>query len=370
MQQRKALLDSPAYDSFLKRWKLSVYFSLRFQEIASPLEASVSSQDPLQVPPEQQTNNTLQLQLQPSLALWHALQRCTADEVYLQPLADKFARLVLQLLARYAVWLAEGLSARRASGSTGPPQDPPSAVSQGSSTRGGRASPEQCALARADLDCLSAWIQDKFWPELQKRLDPLSPQAVQSIHDSFEEARGQLIAQAAPLKDEIVDVLVDKCLTVLRQVRGISATYRMTARPVPTRPSHYASGVLQPLRAFLDTPAGKCLQPRAQEELAEGVVASVSQQYAAMVSELLDMLHKTEQSLARVRRNKPADAAAATEGSELTNIQKISLQLFLDTQEYGAQIKKFGLQPSAVEHYQALWRTVAPEDQQNELSSI
>ena len=27
----QALQDSPAYDSFLKRWKLSVYFSLRFQ---------------------------------------------------------------------------------------------------------------------------------------------------------------------------------------------------------------------------------------------------------------------------------------------------------------------------------------------------
>ena len=64
----------------------------------------------------------------------------------------------------------------------------------------------------------------------------------------------------------------------------------------------------------------------------QGVVASISQQYAAMVSELLDMLQKTEQSLARVRRNKPADAAAAADGSELTNIQKISLQLFLDTQ--------------------------------------
>lgn len=64
----------------------------------------------------------------------------------------------------------------------------------------------------------------------------------------------------------------------------------------------------------------------------QGVVASVSQQYAAMVSELLDMLHKTEQSLARVRRNKPADAAAAADGTELSNIQKICLQLFLDTQ--------------------------------------
>ena len=66
--------------------------------------------------------------------------------------------------------------------------------------------------------------------------------------------------------------------------------------------------------------------------LVQGVVASVSQQYAAMVSELLDMLQKTEQSLARVRRNKPADAIAAANGAELSNIQKISLQLFLDTQ--------------------------------------
>ena len=66
--------------------------------------------------------------------------------------------------------------------------------------------------------------------------------------------------------------------------------------------------------------------------LVQGVVASVSQQYAAMVSELLDMLQKTEQSLARVRRNKPADAIAAADGAELSNIQKISLQLFLDIQ--------------------------------------
>ncbi len=62
----------------------------------------------------------------------------------------------------------------------------------------------------------------------------------------------------------------------------------------------------------------------------QGVAATVSQQYASMVSELLDMLQKTEQSLARVRRNKPADSAAVGDGSELSNIQKISLQLFLD----------------------------------------
>ena len=62
----------------------------------------------------------------------------------------------------------------------------------------------------------------------------------------------------------------------------------------------------------------------------QGLVSSVCQQYGSMVSELLDMLHKTEQSLARVRKNKPADVTAAAGGSEITNIQKISLQLLLD----------------------------------------
>ncbi len=50
--------------------------------------------------------------------------RCTADRVYLQPLADKFARLVLQLLARYAFWVAEGIaSTKSSSGAATPSQD-------------------------------------------------------------------------------------------------------------------------------------------------------------------------------------------------------------------------------------------------------
>lgn len=48
--------------------------------------------------------------------------------MYLQPLADRFVRLVLQLLARYAVWLAKGLSARSAS--TGATLEQDGAVSQ------------------------------------------------------------------------------------------------------------------------------------------------------------------------------------------------------------------------------------------------
>ena len=45
------------------------------QEIAGPLEASVSASGLTPVTQEQQPDNSLQLQLQPSLAVWHALQR-------------------------------------------------------------------------------------------------------------------------------------------------------------------------------------------------------------------------------------------------------------------------------------------------------
>lgn len=62
----------------------------------------------------------------------------------------------------------------------------------------------------------------------------------------------------------------------------------------------------------------------------QALVGNVCLQFASMVSELLDMLHKTEQSLAKVRRNKAPDVTAATGTSEISNIQKISMQLLLD----------------------------------------
>ncbi len=40
--------------------------------------------------------------------LLSSLQRCLAADVFLRPLADKFTRLALQLVARYAGWLSSG----------------------------------------------------------------------------------------------------------------------------------------------------------------------------------------------------------------------------------------------------------------------
>lgn len=51
-----------------------------------------------------------------SSALVALLGRCLAPDVFLRPLADKFARLALQLAARYAAWLQGGVSNDGAAG--------------------------------------------------------------------------------------------------------------------------------------------------------------------------------------------------------------------------------------------------------------
>ena len=59
---------------------------------------------------------------QASAALADALQRCVAPDVFLAPLADRFVRLALQLVARYASWLAAGLAARTSPDEAPPPE--------------------------------------------------------------------------------------------------------------------------------------------------------------------------------------------------------------------------------------------------------
>ena len=64
-------------------------------------------------------------------SLYVELHRCSAEDVFLQPIADKFVRLVLQLLARYSCWLTDGLAGKPAGSSTQPAQNGTAQVTSG-----------------------------------------------------------------------------------------------------------------------------------------------------------------------------------------------------------------------------------------------
>jgi hypothetical protein len=76
----------------------------------------------------------------------------------------------------------------------------------------------------------------------------------------------------------------------------------------------------------------------------------------ALAEELLTTVRKTESSLKRLKK---AQAQAEDGAGAMSDSDKIALQLHLDVAEFGQQITKFGLTPSALPAYVKLQEVVA-----------
>ncbi|CAL8471248.1 g10790 [Coccomyxa elongata] len=364
-----ALRNSDAYASFQGRWKLSVYYGLRFQNIAGGLDAAVSAPplEPASAAPD--LPNPLNLHLRPMLALHHSLTRCTAQDVWLQPLAEKFARLALQLLARFAAWLGAGMDARSVAATGAAAAAPNDADPAQPSTMGGDtwavgAKADVLCTVQADADVLLQWVRADFLDELMHLMPFLTPEASEGVRAALLEGASSVASQAAALVRAVIEELTETCSAVLKQLRGITATYRMTTRPAPTKASHYVAAILSALRTFLDGEAAARLGPEARSEIAEGVIAGVTQRFATQARDLLESLRKTESSLKRLKKSRAGEAASDGPGA-LSDADKVNVQLFLDAQEYGTHIKRFGVESAELPAYVELWNAVAPPDRKD-----
>jgi hypothetical protein len=94
------LRSSEAYTTFLAAWNLPLYFQIRFQEVARPLEEALG-------PTLAAASGPTGPQLAARNQLVAAVNACFSPEVFFRPLAGRFLKLALQCVARYTVW-AEG----------------------------------------------------------------------------------------------------------------------------------------------------------------------------------------------------------------------------------------------------------------------
>ena len=81
--------------NFVHRWNLPVYFQIRFQEIAGPVEEACQELFALEI-------GGGKFHLKASRVIIEAVASCWKPEVVLKPLAPKFWKLTLQIIARYA----------------------------------------------------------------------------------------------------------------------------------------------------------------------------------------------------------------------------------------------------------------------------
>ncbi len=65
---------------------------------------------------------------------------------------------------------------------------------------------------------------------------------VQAVTSALQGAGRSLSDTGGLLLDLVVDESAERCVAVVRQLKGITATYRMTSKGPPTRHSHYVTG--------------------------------------------------------------------------------------------------------------------------------
>jgi conserved oligomeric Golgi complex subunit 2 len=389
--QVTAFRSSTCYKAFLKKWNLPAYFSLRMQEIGGAVEVGLSDILPTNTKSDDKAFMFTQTQV-----VWDELERCTASNIFLKPLSDKFSRLSMQLGgARYARWIEDSLKHNKGNSGSGDGDTMDSNNNDGEAGRGedqGSAtqptvttttsltsSQEQLVNLYCDVEKLNTAIHTIFLPKLTSLLltndddddDDEQQDAVKgALSLGFSEVSITLKSAQETVLQHIAHQIAGECLSVLTQLRGIVATFRMTARAAPTRPSHYASLVLQPLQKNIQQKMNVQLKSSddgggsAVGKVSELVVAEVAERFAALAGDTLSAVRKTESSLRRLKTRKAGgggtdDQPEAAAAAALSTDQLIAMQLNLDAREFGKHAKAAGVNVQHLKQYQSLMKAVA-----------
>lgn len=372
--QVERLRASQAYVGLQKKWNLAVYFSLRYQDVATALEDTLTTTG--MAPREGPDGQPGGFAYVATAAAWKALQSCTDAGIFLPPLADRFLRLVLQVVTRYSTWIGEGLRSAEGPDSNGTqaPQEEGAVAAEG--RWGAGASAEQLVRLWRDIAALQAAIHGDLLQDLLTLVrgpDPADSTAgavaEEAIVAAFADCSTGLAAAAHITLNAAADVLVTKCCEALKQLRGIVATFRMTARSPPTRPAQYAITILTPLRDFVAGPGAECLDSAGRATLARAVVDGVAMQYCQLASSTLSTVRKTESSLRRLKSRK-VGGGATPEGGDAgaaPDIDKmIEMQLALDVAEFKSKAEECGVLPGELASLEELTAAVAPVDEDAE----
>ncbi|XP_027334361.1 conserved oligomeric Golgi complex subunit 2 [Abrus precatorius] len=350
------------YAEFMKQWNIGVYFSLRFQEIAGSLESvlTTSSLVPVQNSDGGEANYQ-DLTLKHSVTLLESLRSCWREDVLVLSCSDKFLRLSLQLLSRYSNWLSSGLTARK---------------NHNTSTSSGcewavTAVIDDFIFVIHDIRCLEELVRGDYLQHVLQLLSLCSPDVLESVRQSILQG-GQSLKSLEPLVIKaVVESLVEKSVEDLRQMKGITATYRMTNKPLPVRHSPYVSGVLRPLKAFLDGErATRYLANETRNEILLWAATEITDRYYELAADLVSVARKTESSLQKIRQSAQRRAGASSDISDnnVSDTDKICMQLFLDIQEYARNLSALGVEAVNIASYRSLWHCVAPADRQNTIN--
>ncbi|CAN6314469.1 unnamed protein product [Urochloa humidicola] len=349
--------SEPAYTDFMRQWNVGVYFSLRFQEIAGGLDSTLTNTIS---PAGMNKAQGKPLLLKQSIKLLESLQACWSDDVLVFSHCDKFLRLSLQLISRYTTWLSSGLSARK-DGNSISPADAEWALS---------IPIDDFVYIMHDVHAVIDELSESgsFIGHVNQLLASCSIEVLNLVKQSILQAVEPLKELLPAIMNVMIGIIVKRSNEDLKHLKGITATYRMTNK-LPVRHSPYVSGILHPLKVFLEGERVKYLSEDDKTKLCRGSTDKITAIYYDLVSEVVNVARKTQSSLQRLRQGAQRRVGASTDASDniISDPDRMCMQLFLDIQEYARNLQAIGIDAREIDSYRALWQCVAPKDKQENI---
>ena len=334
------------------------------------------------------------LGLRASHGLALSLSRLASKGVLVRPLSDRFCGLTLRLCERFGRWLAEQAAARereakKAAAGGGEREEEAADFSSPSSAAA--PSVEALCAAACDAAAVADWMRaGEFARAMRESVggggregnDASAASAAAAVTAAVGRAAAKLDASAASALSVAGTALgLAAAPKLQQQLRGVVATYRMTTRPPPTRPSPYAAAALAEARTAVSelqrkktfsssSSAGENAQTHSSL-LAAAAVSAVAGAFADTAADVLDAVRRTESSLRRLKNKAgPEAAAVAGEGAapaappsgspEMTDADKIAAQILLDVAAFGKAGKELGCGDlGALAEFRRLWEVAA-----------
>jgi len=217
--------------------------------------------------------------------------------------------------------------------------------------------------AKMSENKLSGILRSLVWPALGS--DLTADSAKDYFIESSEESRVELRQNLSQLSDVITNRVSEKSAAYLKQVSDIPRLYRRTNRELPSKQCTYMTSLLEPIIHFSSVTAKQSPQGTLHQWLI-AIFAKVSVKLLSNVSEVLDNVQKMEESLLRLRRvrdkanSATKSSAISTAGEEkiksetaerdknVSDDDKIRLQLFVDLKHYLKTMESLGVQANEV----------------------
>jgi len=260
---------SDEYKSFTGRWNLAVYFQIRFQEIALPVEMALGDFTA-------EGDSGGKFKLASTQAAADALKKCWDPGLYLPVLASKFLKLTFQILSRYSTGVSRTVTdlGLGKDGSETKSSEVPvsgsgnlegcveeeliSLASEGSS--GDSSSPVQVlarklilihqdVLSLADFVRSSDFADDTVGSVLSESGHGTGPDP-EDLRRCLEDSCQALEQSMSQIDTVITGQVAEKCLPALKQVADIPRLYRRTNRELPSKALAYVHELLQPIQDF------------------------------------------------------------------------------------------------------------------------